>query len=253
MKNPRSLLIIPAILTLVTFSAGPLAHADKSSTNTGSSDSTSSTGSTSGNSSSSSTDSSSSSSSSDTHTSSASDSSAGSSTDKSSSSTDNSSKDTTAGETEKQTEDSFQQQGDQLVSELVNTHTKTHTQSQRTKNCQAAKQGLETKLKNLQQNAAKSKSVIDSAYNKVLAYQQQQKLNPAGFISLTSAANAAQANATVSVGALSALSVNLDCTSSTVAQNVAAFQAAAQQVRNNLLTYRKDVVAVMQALESAKS
>lgn len=233
MKNPRSLLIIPATLALVAFSAGPLAHADQGGASAAHSPAAVANAS--------------SNSGGNMHGMSASSAAPAGGNAGSSESTG------ASNETESQVAGNFHQEGKQLVQGLVNAHAKTHSQSQRTKSCQAAKNGLETKLKNLQENASKSESVINSIYSKALTYQKQKNLNPSNFSSLISAANAAQAKAVVSVSALSGLSVNLDCGSATVAQNVATFKVAAQQVRSDLLTYRKDVVAVLQALEGAKS
>lgn len=243
MKNFRSLLIVPAVLLLVSLAAVPATadHGSDSNTATttstsGSSDSLTSGGSdTSGGSS-------------DTAT--------GTSSDKNSSTGDNSTSASADGssavsETEKQAaEDNFSKEGEARVSALLNDHAQQHSKNQRTKNCQAAKNGLQTKLTNLQKNAAAHKAFIDSVYSQALAYQQQNNLNPTGFSALVSAANAAQAKAAVSVAALNGLLVNLDCSSGSVAQNVATFQAAAQQARNDLLTYRNAVQAVLQALQT---
>ena len=155
-------------------------------------------------------------------------------------------------ETEKQAEDSYRQKADSIISEMLSNRNDHQSSAVRARKCQAAQHGLETKLVNMQKNAAKYQSLIDKIYSQALAYQQQNNLNPANFASLVSTANADQAKAAQSVGALSNLSANLDCSSSSVANNVETFKIAAQQARSDLFAYRKAVIAVLQALESAK-
>lgn len=246
MKNLRSLLIVPAALLLVFLAVVPAA-ADHGSD----SDQTSTTSSSgSGDSSASSSDVSANDSSGGDHSTAEAKSSTAEDNNSSSDSTD-----TSVPETEKQAaEDKFSKEAEDHINNLLqNQHAKKHSDSQRTKNCQKAQKGLQTKLQNLQKNAAAHKALIDKVYSEALAYQQQSSLNPAGFGDLVNAANAAQSKAALSVAALGGLSVNLDCSSGSVAQNVATFQAAAQQARNDLLAYRTAVHAVLQALENIKA
>ncbi len=140
--------------------------------------------------------------------------------------------------------------GRDFIAELLKTKSK-HSDQDRAKNCQAAEKGLETKLANLQKNAASFKSKVDAVYSQALAYQTANNLNPAGIAQLEATASADQTAAKASVGALSGLSVNLDCSSNTVAQNVATFRAAAAHARTDLIAYKNAVVAVLTALEGA--
>lgn len=155
-------------------------------------------------------------------------------------------------ETEALTEHDLNQKGNDMVRSLLAKHKNRQSDVARQRKCQAAKHGLETKLSNLQKNAAKHKALLDSTYGKVLTYQQQNNLNPANFDTLKAAADAAQAKAAASVSALDNLSVNLDCANTSVAANVASFKVAAQQAQSDLLAYRKAVVALIQTLQSAK-
>lgn len=151
---------------------------------------------------------------------------------------------TNKAETEAETE------GQDFIDNLLKTH-KRHTEQERQKNCQAAQKGLETKLSNIQKNASKFQTLINEVYQKALDYQQANNLSPAGFDQLVSTANSAKDTASASVSALASLSVNLDCSSSSVAGNVATFRAAAQQARTDLVSYKTAVKAVLTALEGA--
>src|SRR3569833_2227800 len=139
-------------------------------------------------------------------------------------------------------------EGQALVDALLKTEKK-HSESERAKNCQAAQKGLTTKLTNLQKNAASYQSTEDAIYQKALDYAQTNNLNPSGIDQLEATANADKTTAAASVGALGGLSVTLDCTSNTVATNVATFRAAASQARSDLLAYKTAVKAVLMALE----
>lgn len=143
-------------------------------------------------------------------------------------------------------------EGRTLIGELEAKQHK-HTDAERQKNCQAAEHGLSAKLANLQKNGAKFQAQIDSVYQKALTYQSTNNLNPTGIDQLEATANSAKITSAASVSALSNLSVNLDCTSSTVANNVATFRAAAKQARDDLNAYRKAVKAVLVSLKEAAS
>lgn len=157
-----------------------------------------------------------------------------------------------SGSSEPLTQDSLRHRTNEMMEGLMAKHKNRQSDVARQRKCQAAKHGMQTKLGNMQRNTAKHKALIDSIYGKVLAYQQRNNVNPANFDTLVSTANDAQAKAGQSVSVLNDLSVNLDCADNSVATNVASFKVAAQQTRSDLLTYRKSVIAVLQALQSAK-
>ncbi|HZP55831.1 MAG TPA: hypothetical protein VFB03_03630 [Candidatus Saccharimonadales bacterium] len=126
-----------------------------------------------------------------------------------------------------------------------------HTVQEKAKNCQAAKHGLETKLNQIQKNGSAFETKIDSFFQKGLDYQKNHNVSPANFDQLVSTANDAQAKAKASVDALKSLNVNIDCTTDTVAQNVATFRAATSQAKTDLLAYKAAVKAVLKSLISA--
>ena len=140
----------------------------------------------------------------------------------------------------------------QTVAELKQEH-KERTQAERQKNCEERKTGLLQKVSELNTNAQKRQTRITDVLNKTLTYQSSNNLTVQNLDSLVAAANSAKDTAATSVQALSALQPAIDCTSSTTAQDVAAFKAAAATARNDLITYKKAVQALLTAVEAAKS
>ena len=122
----------------------------------------------------------------------------------------------------------------------------------REKRCENRKHGLETKIANIVTVAQKHESRIDDIYTKALAYQKDKDITVEDFDSLVASANSAKAQAQVSVEALSSLKPAIQCTSDTVATDVATFKAAAEQARTDLKTYRTSVKAILTALKDAK-
>ena len=139
----------------------------------------------------------------------------------------------------------------ELLAGLRKEH-KEHTTAQRQKYCQAAKHGLETKLTKLGKNAVAFQARIDKIFAKAQTYQSKNNIQVTNWDVLLATAQAAQTKAASSVATLQALNVNLDCTSSTVADNVATFKAAAKQARTDLHAYKSAVKDILKALEAAK-
>jgi len=128
-----------------------------------------------------------------------------------------------------------------------------HTQAQRQTACEARKSSLTKREANAVSWATKHHQVIDSIYSKVKAFHDSKQLNVANYDSLTTAVDQAQANAAASIDALQALQVNVDCSSQTVGESVAAFQQAVKATRDSLKTYRSSLVDLITALKGAST
>ena len=100
--------------------------------------------------------------------------------------------------------------------------------------------------------AQKHKSRIDDVYVKALAYQKDKDITVENLDTLVAAADSAKSKAQMSVDALTGLKPTIQCTSDTVATDVATFKAAAEQARTDLKTYRASVKAILTALKGAK-
>lgn len=149
-------------------------------------------------------------------------------------------------------EDRFKTKADEILSELLQGGAHRHDAATRQKNCQAAEKGLEKKLSTLQTNSSSFLDRVNAVLDKTLTYQQSNNLNPSNLSDLLAKANTAQTDATTAVGNLSSLSVNLDCSSSSVAENVATFKAAASDARSKLLAYKLSVKNIVVALLQTK-
>ena len=131
-------------------------------------------------------------------------------------------------------------------------HSVVKTDAERQKTCEERKTGLDTKFASITRNSQAYQSRIDDVYTKVLAYQVSSKLNPMGFADLTAAANAARATAHKSVTALAAAAPAVDCTSKSVAGNVADFKKLAATARTDLKAYKMAVKAVVKSLRDSQ-
>ena len=153
-------------------------------------------------------------------------------------------------EIEKRVESKTKSESETELEKLRKEH-KEHTKEERQKNCEAAKNGLETKLKNLSTNATKHQTRITEIYDKALAYQKDQNITVANFDQLVATANAAQAQAASSVSVLAGLSTTIDCSQTNVASTVATYKASAAQARTDLKAYKDAVKAILVALKAA--
>lgn len=122
----------------------------------------------------------------------------------------------------------------------------------RQKVCEAHKHSLTTHFGGITTNAQKAQDRIDSIYSKALAYRTAHNLQPTNFASLVATATSAKATSADSVAGLKTAAPTIDCTSDTVATDVASFKTATATTRDNLKAYRAAVKAVLQSLETVK-
>jgi hypothetical protein len=137
--------------------------------------------------------------------------------------------------------------------EAAQTKHQERTQEQRQTACTARKANLTKRMANAVSQAKRHKQVIDNFYTKVKNFYVDKQLNVSGYADLTAKVDAAQASAQTSIDALSALEVNVDCTSQTVAASVSAFQSAVKSSRDSLKDYRSSLVDLITALKGASS
>lgn len=138
------------------------------------------------------------------------------------------------------------------LDDMGNDHKNKRSDEERKKNCHEHEHGLETKLGNLNKNAVKHLARIDGIYASALDYQKNHNLSPSNFAEMKSQADSAALQAKASTAVLAGLSVNVDCSSGSVAKDVSTFKAATAQVRTDLKAYKEAVKAVLHSLETAK-
>lgn len=172
------------------------------------------------------------------------------------SSTSGSGKSTTSS-TENETENETETSGDlhtragKLVAALKQEHKSQKTAAQRTKACEAASHGLETKFTQISKNATAFQTRIDGIYAKGVTYQSDNNVTVANWSDLVAKADAAKAASAAAIAALP--SAPIDCTASSPADQVAAFKLQAQTVRDDLKAYKAAVKNVLHALLDAKT
>jgi hypothetical protein len=129
---------------------------------------------------------------------------------------------------------------------------KTRTAEDKTKACESHKQGLETKFSHIATNSQRIDDRITGVLNKAIAYQQANNVTADNFDSLASAAQTAKTNADNAIAQLKTVTPSVDCNSTSVASDVAAFKTQAAATRDSLKSYRTAVKAVLKALLTAK-
>lgn len=143
--------------------------------------------------------------------------------------------------------------GKQMVAELEQEHKSGKSQTEKTQACENHKQGLQTKFTRITTNASNLETKIGGFLAKAEAYQSSKNVTVTGWDSLVVAANTAKTNADTAIANLNALQPTVDCSSTTtVANDVATFKAAAQAARDALQAYKTAVKDVFVALENAK-
>jgi len=156
--------------------------------------------------------------------------------------------DTETNDTQGQTE--LRHKGQQLVAEL---HKSGKSQAEKTQACENHKQGLQTKFTRITTNATNLETKIGGFLDRAQAYQSANNVTVANWDSLVAAANTAKTTADTAIANLKALQPTVDCsTTTTVANDVATFKAAAQAARDALHAYKTAVKDVFVALENAK-
>lgn len=146
----------------------------------------------------------------------------------------------------------FREQAQQKL-EALKQNVKQHTQAQREKACDARKTSLTKRMNNAVEQAKRHKAVFDKIYTHVTDFVTQKQLTVTDYATLTANVDTAQANAQKNIDALSALDVNVDCTSQTVAQSVGTFRQAVQSARDSLKSYRTAIVSLITSVKGAST
>lgn len=138
--------------------------------------------------------------------------------------------------------------GKQKIAELKKDH-KEHSAEERKNFCNNHRNNFEARYTNLKSHAAKVQADISAVYDKGVAYKTANQLTVPGYAALVAAVDTDNSAVTT---ALSAVVVpKLDCTSPTVATDVATFKVSVDAVRDNLRTYRTDVRTLLKAIKTA--
>jgi len=165
---------------------------------------------------------------------------------------------TTSTETETETEtDSsntteLHKKGLEMVSELQKEHKSNKTAAQKQQICEARKHGLETKFSRITTNATNLETKIGTFQDRAVTYQSDNKVTVADWDTLVQNATDAKTKVDASLTALKEVTPTVDCTSGTVASDIATFKTAAQTVRDDLKSYKTAVMKLFTALQNAK-
>lgn len=156
---------------------------------------------------------------------------------------------TTEANTENSNENSAaRSKGEQTVADLKKNH-KEHTAAVRQNFCNLHKDNLQGRFHGLTTSAQAIQTNITGIYTKVQAFKTGANLTVTNYDTLVAAAATAQATSAADIASLTPLT--LDCTSPTVATDVATFKASAEQVRSDLKAYRDAVKNLIRAVQAA--
>jgi hypothetical protein len=142
--------------------------------------------------------------------------------------------------------------GAEMLQELRQKHKGHLSDAARQRVCEAHKKGLTTKFSHIVTNSQKLQSKITDIRDKLVAYQQSKSLTVANFDSLVAATQTAEQTSADAITALQTVTPTLDCSSTSVAGDVATFKAGAQQTRDGLQSYRQAVKDLLVAVAQAK-
>ena len=136
----------------------------------------------------------------------------------------------------------------QKIAELKKDH-KEHSAEERKNFCNNHRNNFEARYTNLKSHAAKVQADISAVYDKGVAYKTANNLSVLDYDALVAKVDTDNSAVTT---ALSAVVVpKLDCTSPTVATDVATFKVSVDAVRDDLRTYRTDVRTLLKAIKTA--
>jgi hypothetical protein len=130
---------------------------------------------------------------------------------------------------------------------------KEQTQEHRQQACEARKTSLTKRMSRAVTQAENHKAVFDKIYTRVQDFYTNKKLSVTDYDSLKAKVDTAQADAAASIQALKDTDISVDCTSSTVADSVSAFQTAVGSTRDSLKTYRAALVDLINSLKGAST
>lgn len=150
--------------------------------------------------------------------------------------------------TETETHKSMRTEAETEVSDLKKQHAE-HKAADRQNFCNMHKDNLTGKFKGLTTSATAIQTHIDSVYVKVQAFVADKSLTVDTYDTLVANANTAKAKAAADIAALTP--PTLDCTSATVATDVATFKVTATQTRTDLKAYRDAVKELFKAVKAA--
>jgi hypothetical protein len=163
--------------------------------------------------------------------------------------------DSTTGTTSPESEhlaEQFREQAQEKLQHAKEGHQQ-KTEAQREKACTVRKAVIAKRMTNAVTQANKHKAVFDKIYTRVKDFYTTKQLNVSNYADLTAKVDTAAANAQTSIDALSALDINVDCTSQTVSASVGAFQSAVKSSRDSLKAYRSSIVDLITALKGAST
>jgi hypothetical protein len=139
-------------------------------------------------------------------------------------------------------------EAEQEIQDMRKDH-KQHKPEDRQKFCNLHKDNLSGRFHGLTTSAQNIQDHITAVYAKGQAFVTDKNLQPVDYAGLTATADTAKATSATAISAL--VAPTLDCTSTTVATDVATFKVSAKAVRDDLGAYRDAVKNVMSAIKVA--
>lgn len=117
--------------------------------------------------------------------------------------------------------------------------------------CENRQERMQSRMTALSRSAGNVQDAIDRAYVRVQDFYANRELTVPEYDALVAAVESAKAESEASLEALDSYEFEVDCASSTVAEQVDAYRTAAQTVRDDLKSYRQALVDLIRAVKTS--
>lgn len=117
--------------------------------------------------------------------------------------------------------------------------------------CENRQERMQNRMTALSRSAGNVQDAIDGAYERVQDFYTNRELTVPEYDALVAAVESARTESEASLEALDSYEFEVDCASSTVAEQVDAYRTAAQTVRDDLKSYRQALVDLIRAVKTS--
>jgi hypothetical protein len=120
--------------------------------------------------------------------------------------------------------------------------------------CEKKEARLDALIPRVTKNATNIKGVIDKKYEQVQDFYETGQLTVSNYSELVEVVELSKANAEESLETLSEYEFDeVDCEANNLAEQLDLFRSAASDTKEDLKTYRKDLVSLISSMQSANS
>lgn len=119
--------------------------------------------------------------------------------------------------------------------------------------CENRQERLTSLQPRVSNKASEIKTLLDQRYDKVVEFYTSKNLTVENYESLIQAIEVAKANSATAISALNGYKFEVDCTSETVADQLAAYREAASGAKASLKEYRSKLVDLITSIKATQN